>query len=54
MESLAVLLPSASVATIFYLVMRAIFRADRAEREAEAAAHENTGTLDTSDPAGRS
>lgn len=38
MEYLAVLLPSLAVGVIFYFVMRAIFNADRAEREAEAAA----------------
>ncbi|GAB3536837.1 hypothetical protein GCM10027403_18950 [Arthrobacter tecti] len=37
MEYLAVLLPSLAVGAIFYFVMRAIFNADRAEREAEAA-----------------
>ena len=37
------LLPSAAVGTIFYFTMRAIFGADRAEREAQAAAeHETT------------
>ncbi|MBG6183529.1 hypothetical protein IWX65_001491 [Arthrobacter sp. CAN_A214] len=40
MEYLAVLLPSASLAVIFYFVMRAIFNADRAEREAMARAEE--------------
>ena len=38
MEYIAVLLPSAAVGAIFYFVMRAIFGADRAERQAEAAA----------------
>ncbi|WP_026532274.1 hypothetical protein [Arthrobacter sp. H41] len=38
MEYLAVLLPSASLAVIFYFVMRAIFNADRAERDAMARA----------------
>lgn len=37
MEYLAVLLPSVAVGVIFYLVMKAIFNADRAEREAESA-----------------
>jgi hypothetical protein len=39
-EYLAVLLPSVSLAVIFYFVMRAIFNADRAEREALARAEE--------------
>lgn len=37
MEYLAVLLPSIAVGVIFYFVMKAIFNADRAEREAESA-----------------
>ena len=36
MEYVAVLLPSASLAVIFYFVIKAIFNADRAEREAMA------------------
>lgn len=38
MEYISVLLPSAAVGTIFYFTMRAIFGADRAERDAQAAA----------------
>lgn len=34
MEYLAVLLPSIAVGVIFYVAMRAIFNADRSEREA--------------------
>ena len=47
MEYVAVLLPSAAVGTLFYFVMRAIFQADRAEREAEATAYENAGAQAT-------
>jgi hypothetical protein len=36
MEYVAVLLPSASLAVIFYFVIKAIFNADRSEREAMA------------------
>ena len=43
MEYIAVLLPSAAVGTIFYFVMRAVFQADRAEREAEATARRTGG-----------
>lgn len=38
MEYIAVLLPSACVAGIFYFVMRAMFKADRTERQALAQA----------------
>ncbi|WP_346655215.1 hypothetical protein [Arthrobacter sp. 260] len=38
MEYVAVLLPSVAVGVIFYFAMRAIFGADRAEREAQASA----------------
>lgn len=41
MEYLAVLLPSIAVGTIFYFVMKAIFNADRSEREAESAERAN-------------
>ncbi|SDI18520.1 hypothetical protein SAMN04488693_10727 [Arthrobacter subterraneus] len=37
MEYLTVLLPSIAMGVIFYFVMKAIFNADRAEREAESA-----------------
>lgn len=47
MEYIAVLLPSAAVGTIFYLVMRGVFQADRAEREAETAAYEDAAARDT-------
>ena len=40
MEYVAVLLPSACLAVIFYFVIKAIFNADRAEREAMARAEE--------------
>ncbi len=40
MEYVAVLLPSACLAVLFYFVIRAIFNADRAEREAMARAEE--------------
>lgn len=46
MEYISVLLPSAAVGTIFYFTMRAIFGADRAERDAQAAA-EHEITCDT-------
>jgi len=39
-EYVAVLLPSACLAVLFYFVIRAIFNADRAEREAMARAEE--------------
>jgi hypothetical protein len=39
-EYVAVLLPSACLAVIFYFVIKAIFNADRAEREAMARAEE--------------
>ncbi|GAB3553070.1 hypothetical protein GCM10027404_24790 [Arthrobacter tumbae] len=41
MEYLAVLLPSLAVGLIFYFVMKSIFNADRAEREAESAERNN-------------
>lgn len=41
MEYLAVLLPSLAVGIIFYFVMKSIFNADRAEREAESAERSN-------------
>ncbi|MHA7240708.1 hypothetical protein [Arthrobacter sp. TMS1-12-1] len=40
MEYVAVLLPSACLAVLFYFVIKAIFNADRAEREAMARAEE--------------
>ncbi|MHA7209327.1 hypothetical protein [Arthrobacter sp. MDT1-65] len=40
MEYVAVLLPSACLAILFYFVIKAIFNADRAEREAMAHAEE--------------
>lgn len=40
MEYLTVLIPSAGVATVFYFAMRALFNADRSEREALARAKE--------------
>ena len=39
-EYIAVLLPSAGVGAIFYFAMRAIFGADRAERQAQAEAEQ--------------
>ncbi|WP_035771687.1 hypothetical protein [Arthrobacter sp. Br18] len=45
MEYLAVLLPSASLAVIFYFVMRSIFNADRSEREAMARAEERNPSV---------
>ncbi|WP_309070101.1 hypothetical protein [Arthrobacter sp.] len=41
MEYLTVLLPSLAVGLIFYFVMKAIFNADRAEREAESVERTN-------------
>ncbi len=38
MEYLAVILPSLCVGVVFYFVMKSIFNADRAEREALAEA----------------
>ncbi|MHA7154493.1 hypothetical protein [Arthrobacter sp. TMN-50] len=40
LEYAAVLLPSLAVGAIFYFVMRAIFNADRTEREAMSQAEE--------------
>ena len=40
MEYVAVLLPSICLAVLFYFVIKAIFNADRAEREAMARAEE--------------
>ncbi len=40
MEYLAVLLPSATLAVLFYFVMRSILNADRSEREAMTRAGE--------------
>jgi hypothetical protein len=40
MEYVAVLLPSACLAVIFYFVIKAIFNVDRSEREAMARAEE--------------
>lgn len=40
MEYVAVLLPSACLAVLFYFAIKAIFNADRAEREALARAEE--------------
>lgn len=40
MEYVAVLLPSACLAVLFYFVIKWIFNADRAEREAMARAEE--------------
>lgn len=40
MEYVAVLLPSVCLAVLFYFVIKAIFNADRAEREAMARAEE--------------
>jgi hypothetical protein len=39
-EYVAVLLPSVCLAVLFYFVIKAIFNADRAEREAMARAEE--------------
>lgn len=50
MEYLAVLLPSVAVGVIFYFVMKAIFNADRAEREAESAERENLKNSITKPP----
>ncbi|OUM42389.1 hypothetical protein FJV46_05140 [Arthrobacter agilis] len=40
MEYVAVLLPSACLAVLFYFVIKAIFNADRSERDAMARAEE--------------
>lgn len=40
LEYVAVLLPSIAVGVIFYFVMRSIFNADRAERDAMSQAEE--------------
>ncbi|WP_169728277.1 hypothetical protein [Arthrobacter castelli] len=40
MEYLTVLIPSAGVGAVFYFAMRAVFKADRSEREALARAEE--------------
>jgi hypothetical protein len=50
MEYLAVLLPSLAVGLIFYFVMKAIFNADRAEREAESAERSNRENAITKPP----
>jgi hypothetical protein len=39
-EYLAVLIPSAGVGAVFYFAMRALFNADRSEREALARAED--------------
>lgn len=49
MEYLAVLLPSATLAVLFYFVMRSILNADRSEREAMAKAGELKRDEDRSD-----
>lgn len=43
MEYVAVILPSLVVGIIFYFVMKAIFNADRAERQAMADAESDAG-----------
>ncbi len=48
MEYLEVLLPSATLAVLFYFVMRAILNADRSEREAMSRARELHGEEDRS------
>ncbi|HET7415281.1 MAG TPA: hypothetical protein VFI97_06245 [Arthrobacter sp.] len=40
MEYLAVLIPSIGVGAVFYFAMRAVFNADRSEREALARAED--------------
>ncbi|GAB3271136.1 hypothetical protein [Arthrobacter pigmenti] len=40
MEYLAVLIPSVGVGAVFYFAMRALFNADRSEREALARAED--------------
>lgn len=49
MEYVAVLLPSACLAVLFYFVIKAIFNADRAEREAMARAEELQDAEDARD-----
>ena len=52
MEYLAVLLPSATLAVLFYFVMRSILNADRSEREAMTRAGElNRDEVRSSEPA---
>ena len=46
MEYLAVLLPSACLAVLFYFVIRTIFNADRSEREAMANAERQQDEAD--------
>jgi hypothetical protein len=46
MEYLAVLLPSACLAVLFYFVIRTIFNADRSEREAMADAERQQDEAD--------
>ena len=53
MEYISVLLPSAAVGTIFYFTMRAIFGADRAERDAQAAAEQEITHATPAPAAGR-
>jgi hypothetical protein len=43
MEYVAVIVPSLAVGALFYFVMKAIFNADRSEREALARAERETG-----------
>ena len=50
MEYLAVLLPSLAVGLIFFFVMKAIFNADRAEREAESVERRNRENAKTKPP----
>lgn len=52
MEYLAVLLPSATLAVLFYFVMRSILNADRSEREAMTRAGElNRDEVRSGEPA---
>ena len=45
MEYVAVLLPSLVVGLLFWFAMKAIFNADKAERQAEARAQAEAGPL---------
>ena len=45
MEYVAVLLPSLVVGLLFWFAMKAIFNADKAERQAEARAQAETDSL---------
>ncbi|WP_171906491.1 hypothetical protein [Arthrobacter sp. SW1] len=52
MEYVAVLLPSVVVGLLFWFAMKAIFNADKAERQAEARARHEAGFENPTTPEG--